>query len=108
MRRALVVLIAGVTLAYGQSDGAAKGKQLKEALFGLRTAIDEYTYDHGKAPQSLAALVREHYLLAIPVDPMTGSRNTWRIMLEDSSNTVNRDAPGVFDVRSASVRYAKW
>jgi general secretion pathway protein G len=111
----VVLLVAGVALAFGQPDVQAKEKQLKEALFSLRTSIDEYTYDHSKAPQSLTDLVREHYLRSIPVDPMAGSRISWRLIMEDPSNTINRDAPGIFDVRSASIktssggtRYAEW
>jgi general secretion pathway protein G len=113
--RVLVLLMLGVVFALGQADVPAKEKQFKEALFALRTAIDEYTFDHHRPARSLNDLVREHYLRRIPIDPMTGSRSTWRIMREDPANAIQRDAPGIFDIRSTSnkrasdgSRYSEW
>jgi general secretion pathway protein G len=47
--------------------------QLKNEFFTLRTVIDEYTFDKKMAPRSLDDLVREGYLKAVPVDPITGA-----------------------------------
>jgi general secretion pathway protein G len=68
----------------------------------MRTVIDEYTYDKQKAPQSLQDLVSEGYLRQIPVDPMTGSSDTWKTIMEDALNAVNQTEPGIFDVKSGS------
>jgi general secretion pathway protein G len=120
MRRAfLAVFVAGLTLAFGQSDlqaqVRAKEEQLKNTLFRLRVAIDKYASDHKKAAQTPADLVESHYLPEIPIDPMTGSKTTWRFIMESPENAIDKSAPGLFDVRSGStktslggVRYSDW
>ena len=80
----------------------AKESVLKNNLFTMRTVIDEYTYDKQKAPQSLEDLVTDGYLREVPLDPMTGSADSWKIIQEDQSNTVNQQQPGIYDVRSGS------
>lgn len=92
-----------------------KESVLRNNLFTLRTQIDEYTYDKQKAPQSLEDLVRDGYLRQIPEDPMTGSNQTWRIIMEDAVTMVNQTEPGIFDVRSGSDKvslegtpYSEW
>ena len=52
---------------------AAKEAVLKEDLHVMRNAIDSYTMDKEKAPQSLDDLVQAGYLKSIPTDPMTHS-----------------------------------
>jgi general secretion pathway protein G len=64
--------------------------------------IDQYSYDKGKAPQALQDLVSEGYLQKLPVDPMTGSNQTWRTIMEEASQSVSQSEPGIFDVRSGS------
>ena len=64
--------------------------------------IDEYTYDKQKAPQSLQDLVAAGYLRDIPIDPITGSNQTWHIIMEDALQSVNQTEPGIFDVKSGS------
>jgi hypothetical protein len=49
---------------------------LKQGLYQMRTAIDQYTQDNSKAPQHLSDLVTAHYLTAIPKDPFTNSSAT--------------------------------
>jgi general secretion pathway protein G len=53
-------------------------------------------------PQSLQDLVTEGYLRDIPIDPMTGSNQTWKIIMEDATQSVNQTEPGIFDVLSGS------
>lgn len=92
-----------------------KESVLRNNLFTLRQAIDQYTYDKQKAPQSLEDLVREGYVRQVPEDPMTGSNQTWRIIMEDAITMVNQQEPGIFDVRSGSDKislegtpYSEW
>jgi general secretion pathway protein G len=33
---------------------------------------------------------------------MTQPADTWKIIMEDATNTVNQSEPGIFDVRSGS------
>src|SRR5262249_52574026 len=98
----IVVLIRMAIPIYNRSIIRAKESVLKNNLYTLRTVIDSYTYDKQKAPQRLEELVSEGYLQKVPVDPMTGSNQTWRLIMEDASQSVNQSEPGIFDVRSGS------
>ena len=109
------ILVSIAVPMYQRSILRSKESVLKSNLFSLRTVIDEYTYDKGKAPQSLDDLVQAGYLRAVPVDPVTGSAETWKIIMEDATSSVNQAEPGIFDVRSGSDKmslegtpYAEW
>jgi general secretion pathway protein G len=117
---AIVVAIISVLLAiavpiYQKSIVRTKESLLRNNLFTLRTVIDEYTFDKQKAPQNLEDLVTQGYLRAVPIDPMTSSPRTWRVIMEDSLTSVDQTAPGIYDVRSGSDQksldgtpYAEW
>ena len=103
----IVMAIVGIMLSmavplYQKSIIRSKESVLKQNLFTIRTVIDEYTYDKQKAPQSIQDLVSEGYLRAVPIDPMTGREDTWRIIMEDATNSTSQSEPGIFDVRSGS------
>jgi general secretion pathway protein G len=101
----LTIIVVLVTMAipiYQKSILRAKESVLKNNLFTIRTVLDNYTYDKQKAPQSLRDLVMEGYLRSVPLDPMTGSNDTWKTILEDSTQSVNQSEPGIFDIRSGS------
>ena len=75
---------------------------LRQDLQVMRQAIDSYTVDKEKAPQSLDDLVQAGYLKAIPVDPMTGSSDTW---MPDSSDTlmdIDETPGGINNVHSGA------
>src|SRR5215467_7008390 len=65
---------------------------LKEDLYHMRTAIDQYTQDKNKAPQELNDLVTAGYLHAIPKDPFTHSAETWRVEQENVIESVDQTA----------------
>ncbi|HWB87527.1 MAG TPA: prepilin-type N-terminal cleavage/methylation domain-containing protein [Bryobacteraceae bacterium] len=98
----IVILVTMAIPIYQKSILRAKESVLKNNLFTLRTVIDNYTYDKQKAPQSLDDLVSEGYLREVPIDPMTGSNQTWKVIMEDTSQSVDQDQPGIFDVKSGS------
>ena len=98
----IAVLMSVAIPIYSRSIQRSKESVLKNNLFTLRTVIDEYTYDKQKAPQSLQDLVSDGYLRQVPMDPMTSSADSWKIIMEDASNTVNQSEPGIFDIRSGS------
>ena len=98
----IVILVSLAVPMYQKSILRAKESVLKNNLFTMRTVIDEYTYDKQKAPQSLQDLVTEGYLRDIPSDPMTGSNQTWKIVLEEATQSVNQSEPWIFDVKSGS------
>jgi general secretion pathway protein G len=111
----IAVLMAVALPIYTRSIQRSKESVLKNNLFTLRTVIDEYTYDKQKAPQTLQDLVSDGYLRQVPMDPITGSADTWKLIMEDQGNTVNQTQPGIFDIRSGSdltslegTQYSEW
>lgn len=109
------VLVSIAVPLYQKSLQRTKETLLKNNLFTLRTVIDEYTFDKQKAPQTLQDLVAEGYLRSVPLDPITGSDQSWRLIMEDALSMVNQTQPGIFDVRSGSdlkslegTPYSEW
>jgi general secretion pathway protein G len=80
----------------------AREAVLKEDLHTLRAAIDSYTMDKQKAPQSLDDLIQDGYLKSIPEDPMTKSTTTWVTDTSDSMHSLDQTDPGVDDIHSGS------
>ena len=109
------VLVSIAVPIYQKSLLRTKETLLKNNLFTLRQVIDEYTFDKQKAPQTLQDLVSEGYLRAVPLDPITGNDQSWRLIMEDAVSMVNQTQPGIFDVRSGSdlkslegTPYSEW
>ncbi|MGE3190553.1 MAG: type IV pilin protein [Vicinamibacterales bacterium] len=103
----LVVLLASVGMVqYANSVQRAREAVLKEDLFRMRDAIDQYHADKNKYPQSLQELVSEKYLREVPIDPMTQSAESWQtIPAEPDPNNPSAEL-GIYDVRSGSDRTA--
>jgi general secretion pathway protein G len=112
----LIVVLAGIGLStYSTSVIRAKEAVLRENLFQLKNAIDNYNADKGKYPTDLSALVSEGYMRQIPKDPMTDSPDTWQIVMAEPDPANPNAEPGVFDVKSGSPGtgmdgrpYAEW
>jgi len=113
---ALIVTLASIGLTlYGNSVTRAKESVLKEDLFRMRDAIDQYYADKGKYPATLQDLVSDKYLRAIPADPFTNSADTWREIPSEPDPQNPTAQPGVYDVRSGSdqtaldgTKYSDW
>ena len=100
----LLVLLAGVSLAlYGNSVTRGKEAALKEDLFQMRKAIDEYYADKGKYPADLQSLVSEKYLRSIAPDPFTSSAETWQTVASELDPGNPSAEPGIIDVKSGST-----
>ena len=80
----------------------AREAVLKEDLQTMRTAIDSYTVDKEKGPQSLDDLVQSGYLKRVPVDPMTRNADTWITDQSDTLSDINETAGGISDVHSGA------
>lgn len=103
----IVMAIVGVlaVVAVPSFVGAirqAREAVLKEDLHVLRAAIDSYTMDKQKAPQSLDDLIQDGYLKEIPQDPMTRSKDTWVTDTSDSLHSLDQTDPGIDDIHSGS------
>ncbi len=99
----LILILMGVAIPnYQRSMLRAKESVLRQDLRTIRDAIDQYTLDKEKAPQSLQDLVSSNYLKEIPKDPITGSTETWETVQEDTLMAVDQQEPGINDVHSGS------
>ena len=112
----LITILAGIALAsYRSGVTLSREAVLKEDLFHMRGAIDQYLADLGEYPSTLDALVSEGYLRRIPQDPFTGSTTTWLTVLSEPDFNNPTATMGVFDVKSGSqaaaidgTPYAEW
>ena len=96
-------MLAGIGLStYSSSVTRAKEAVLRENLFRMRDAIDQYNADKGTYPPDLASLVTEGYLRQIPKDPFTESADTWQIVMSEPDPANPNAAPGVYDVKSGA------
>jgi general secretion pathway protein G len=99
----IIAILAAIAVpAYVSSIRAAREAVLKEDLHVLRDAIDSYTNDKNKAPQTLDDLVTGGYLKSVPLDPMTHSETTWVPTMDDTLQNVDQTDPGMTDVHSGS------
>jgi general secretion pathway protein G len=102
----IVLAIMGILLSIAQPNLSyaivrAREAVLKESLFQIRDAIDQYYADNGKYPPELKNLIDpkekvRSYLRGIPRDPFTRA-DDW-IAVEPEGG----EEHGVFDVHSAS------
>ena len=99
----VIGLLAAIAIpAYTTNIRHAREAVLKEDLHTMRTAIDSYTYDKEKAPQTLDDLVQAGYLKAMPVDPFTHRSDTWIAVQDDSLMTIDQTQSGISDVHSGA------
>ena len=107
-------LVAIAMVGYGTAVTRTREAVLKEDLFRMRDAIDQYYADRTEYPPALENLVSEGYLRAIPEDPFTRSTSTWQVVLAEY-DPADPLAQGVFDVHSGAsgagldgTPYAEW
>jgi general secretion pathway protein G len=104
---AIIMILATIAIPiYVSTLKRAKEATLREDLHTMRTAIDSYTIDKEKAPDSLDDLVQAGYLKSIPVDPITGSSETWMTGMSDTMTDINETQGGLDDVHSGSQALA--
>jgi general secretion pathway protein G len=112
----LIIILSTIGMAqYQRSVTYAKEATLKEDLFRMRDAIDQYYADKNQYPSTLDALVSEGYLRKLPEDPFTKSTSTWQaVPAEPDPNNPTAEA-GVYDVKSGAdgtaldgTPYSEW
>jgi general secretion pathway protein G len=103
----LVVLLASMGMTqYRNSVTRAEEAVLKENLFRMNDAIDQYYADKNKYPADLSALASEGYLREIPEDPMTKPKDTWVTIQSEPDANNPASQPGIYQVKSGSERTA--
>jgi len=103
----IVMVIVGLLAAiavpmYVQSVRHAREAVLREDLRTLRSAIDSYTVDKQKAPQTLDDLVQAGYIKSMPVDPFTHRSDTWIPAQDDTLMSLDQTESGINDVHSGA------
>ncbi|HMQ02823.1 MAG TPA: type II secretion system protein [Pyrinomonadaceae bacterium] len=96
----LIILISVAVPSYQRAVQNARESVLKENLWQMRRAIDQYYGDKGKPPRSLDDLVSAKYLRERPIDPMTET-DDWTEITETDDFSANAE-PGMTDIKSSS------
>jgi general secretion pathway protein G len=108
MELMIVMMIIGILSAIAapiflRTVNKAREAVLREDLHTMRDAIDRYTVDKEKAPQSLDDLVQAGYLKSIPVDPITSRSDTWITgQSQDMTSITEMSEGGIDDVHSGA------
>ncbi|MCG3775688.1 MAG: Type II secretion system protein G [Nitrospira sp.] len=109
----LAIVSTLLTLAvprYFSSLQKSKEVVMRENLWIMRDALDKYFSDVGRYPDQLQDLATKKYLRAIPIDPLTETTTTWRVIPPDDP-----EKGGVYDVKSGAegtatggMAYSEW
>ncbi len=112
----IIALLSTVGIVgYRHSTKLSKESVLKENLFQIRHALEQYHADRSRYPTSLAQLRDKGYVREVPKDPMTNSSETWKVEMESADPDQPDAEPGIWNVRSGSqdisedqVPYSDW
>jgi general secretion pathway protein G len=112
----IIVVLASMGLVqYRRSIIFSKEAVLREDLFRLRDAVDQYYADKNEYPSTLDSLVSEGYLRTIPKDPFTNSTSSWQTTQAEPDVRNPTASVGIYDIKSGSdqtagdgTRYADW
>jgi general secretion pathway protein G len=107
----LALLLTVAVPRYFSHLERAKEATLKQDLQVMRDAIDKFYADKGRYPEQLEELVSARYMRNVPIDPITESASTWRVVAPPDSETKG----AVYDVKSGAEggaldgsQYAEW
>ncbi len=111
----IMLILLGIAVpVYTQSVNTQYEYNLKQNLRILNQAIDQYTLDKKKAPESLEDLKVAGYIDKIPED-ITRRTDTWVLEKDDAIKDLEQTDPGVTGVHSGSDKigsdgraYSEW
>ena len=99
----LLVILASMGLVqYRHSIEHSQEAVLRDDLFKVRDAIDQYYADKNSYPDSLDTLVSSGYIRAVPKDPITKSESTWQTVMSEPDPSNPTAQPGVYDIKSGA------
>jgi len=111
----IVVLTTIGMVQYRNAQIFAKEAVLREDLFRMRDAIDQYYADKNQYPATIDALVSEGYLRKLPEDPFTKNTTSWQSVPAEPDPNNPTAEPGIYDVKSGSdgtaldgTKYSDW
>ena len=109
----MAILLSVAVPVYERSVRHAKETVLHENLWQMRRAIDQFTADKGKMPQSIDELVESKYLHERPIDPVRDSTEWTEIQGDDPNSQDSHQ--GLKDVQSGAegedsdgIQYSKY
>ena len=109
----MVILLSVAVPTYQRSVLHARETVLKENLWQMRRAIDQYAADKGKMPQSIEELVSSRYLHEKPIDPIR-NESEWDEVQGEDPNSQEAES-GLKDIKSLAegvdsdgVEYSKY
>ncbi len=109
----MIILLSVAVPTYQRSVQHARELVLKENLWQMRRAIDQYAADKGKLPKSIEDLVGAKYLHEKPIDPVR-SEFEWDEVQGEDPNSQDAES-GLKDVKSLAegvdsegVEYSKY
>ncbi len=111
----LILILTSMALTqYRNSIQTTKEAALRSDLFLMRDAIDQYYADKGRYPESLETLVTQHYIRAVPKDPITNAPDWQTIPAEPEPGSL-QTTTGIYDVKSSAQgvaidgsNYSEW
>ena len=112
----VIVILASLGMVqYRNSVRRAEEATLKENLFRMRDAMDQFYADKNKWPNDLSELVSEGYIREIPTDPITKSKDSWRTDTAEPDGNNPSSSGGIDNVHSGSeetaldgTQYSEW
>jgi general secretion pathway protein G len=97
---AIIGILATIaTPSFQKSIIRAREASLRHTLFVMRDVLDQYYSDHGRYPDALEDLVAERYIMDVPKDPFTGSRDLW-VLIAPTGDAET----GIWNIHSGSDR----
>ena len=111
----IVTLSTIAVVQYRHSVVYSKEAVLKEDLFRMKEAIDQYYADKNQYPAALDDLVSSGYLRTLPIDPITNSASTWVTVPAEPDPNNPISVGGVYSVKSGAegtamdgTKYSDW
>jgi len=112
----IIIILASMAMAqYRNAHIRAAEAVLREDLFQMRDAMDQFYADKNKWPTALDELVSEGYLRKLPQDPLTKSADSWQTVPAEPDPNNPTAEPGISDVKSGSEataldgsKYSDW
>ncbi len=99
---AIILILATIGAGrFEQSIIRSHEAALKQDLFVMRNAIQQYTLDKEAGPNSLDDLVSSGYLREVPRDPITKQKE-WATSSDDLLASPDQTTVGITDVHSTS------
>lgn len=106
---AIVSLLASLAVPrYWGTINSSREAVLKTNLFVIRDQIGKYYSDKRRYPKNIKQLVDDRYLIGVPEDPITQSRDTWIITNGGVPEGIVNIHSGAEGIASDGSRYVDW